>query len=804
MSASVNSGSGFNDGTSSGTSSGSGSSTGSSNSNSSSYIPEYEPQLGFLQQYGNMAGDLANQQYNWASNQFDQNSDLTDQNVNRYLTQHDLASQSAQRDYQNYNDVYNPAIGSLTDDWQSYTSPERVESEMGRSQAGVADNFGAQRRNAERDLQSYGLNPGDARYQGAEAASRTAQAAAEAGAGNQARLNTENTGRQLRGQALQEAHLLPNQQATEQNVSMQGVTGASNAAFGNTSLGALTLGTGRDYLNAGVANNKFQPLGTRSSSTSNNSSQNSTNSHNTSQQHGENQQSGSSMSGGGGGGGGSKGGGSGGGGQGSGGSGSGSPHGGGGGSGPSGGRASMPSNGKNASGGTENDPNDPYYYNDVGMPFLKDGWRDAAPEGGGTDPNGVPGDDGSGWPDAAPEGGGPDPSMDGSGTAWGGDTGSYAQGGAIPDDGDDGGGYVDPSMSPSGGAQTDDVHATIAQTGAGAKLNAGEFVIPEDVTKWYGHKYFQDLIMKARKANEGAPAHPSMGADGTEQHAFGGETGGGMMYNQSGPTKGAIPQQQGFGRLPTYSGSQRPAGGRFGAPPNGGGYNSALPTMRNYATGTARSQFQPQAGGYNPAPRPAGQNSLPQRAPWQPVTRPQPAAAAPAGPISNTAGPTQNSDADHQAFLRSMQRNLGGVQGGNNNAASLVPTNAGGGVAETPAAGVSGSGTGATSGRMMFAGGGAIPENDPQQTPQIEPDLLAAGGDHARWVMSKRQQMRDKGAPVLPGDDDNMPGSLNMPDMNVGAAWGRPSAGLNYRARTAQPGPSSNRGGMRLNLVNQR
>lgn len=88
-------------------------------------------------------------------------------------------------------------------------------------------------------------------------------------------------------------------------------------------------------------------------------------------------------------------------------------------------------------------------------------------------------------------------------------TGGYARGGAIPvphpaatrplPDATSGG-HVPYEISPSHGHQVDDVHAN---------LNAGEFVIPRDVTGYMGQKFFQDVIMKARKANAMAPAHGS-------------------------------------------------------------------------------------------------------------------------------------------------------------------------------------------------------------------------------------------------------------------------------------------------------
>lgn len=49
---------------------------------------------------------------------------------------------------------------------------------------------------------------------------------------------------------------------------------------------------------------------------------------------------------------------------------------------------------------------------------------------------------------------------------------------------------VPPTASPTGGAATDDVTA---------KVNVGEFIFPKDVTAWYGEKFMQNMINKARK-----------------------------------------------------------------------------------------------------------------------------------------------------------------------------------------------------------------------------------------------------------------------------------------------------------------
>ena len=72
---------------------------------------------------------------------------------------------------------------------------------------------------------------------------------------------------------------------------------------------------------------------------------------------------------------------------------------------------------------------------------------------------------------------------------------NISDGGVIPEQGGEEqyGGPVEEHMSPSGGARTDDVPA---------RLNEGEFVIPDDVVSWFGEKHFYGLIDKTAKERE--------------------------------------------------------------------------------------------------------------------------------------------------------------------------------------------------------------------------------------------------------------------------------------------------------------
>lgn len=82
--------------------------------------------------------------------------------------------------------------------------------------------------------------------------------------------------------------------------------------------------------------------------------------------------------------------------------------------------------------------------------------------------------------------------------------GLFEDGGAVPTDDEMHAGIrVTREMSPSGGAETDDVPA---------RLNAGEFVLPADTVRWIGEKHLQQLIAKSGEERQKASAKPRVQA----------------------------------------------------------------------------------------------------------------------------------------------------------------------------------------------------------------------------------------------------------------------------------------------------
>ena len=103
----------------------------------------------------------------------------------------------------------------------------------------------------------------------------------------------------------------------------------------------------------------------------------------------------------------------------------------------------------------------------------------------------------------------------------------FAEGGPVPDEAEAAlappqgaiplaGSSVPPSMSPSGGIATDDVvamtHGRDGLPQGPAAINVDEFIFPADAARWYGEKYLQGMIEKARAAKQNAPAQPEQGS----------------------------------------------------------------------------------------------------------------------------------------------------------------------------------------------------------------------------------------------------------------------------------------------------
>lgn len=480
---------------------------------SSTSSPEtmQSPQSEWGMQLSQMLATLGQSQYAWARGEYDKGMAFTADNINRYLSVAGNASELATNLLGRYKDVFEPIMDKFIEQAGSYNSEARQRFKMGEAESTVSQAMQAGGDEAERKLQSFGIDPSSGRYQDQILTSRIQRAAAMAGAGTQASVNTANTGRQMTQQAAQMGQNVPGMTVNALGAGVNALTGAQGAEQGMLNTGAALTSSAAPFFNAAGGANRLPPTGqdSQSQNRSTNRSQSAEPPQNS--------------------GGGSRGGNQGNGGQ-------------GGGRTPadySDGQRRQADPNRSVTGperqrtppsvspwdsvrsvteqfGNQEEqgpqlPNDWQQENTNGGNFDWGNWETEQNSGGQQEQTqqqtGNYGGDGWGNYDQNQQWSQPDQSS-GSGADYTNyqDTsydsggyygGGYAQGGQVGGDRN-----VRPSMSPSGGQQTDDVSA---------RLNVGEFVVPKDVVAHKGSEFFTNLIKKSRM-NRTGQAGPAPGA----------------------------------------------------------------------------------------------------------------------------------------------------------------------------------------------------------------------------------------------------------------------------------------------------
>lgn len=151
----------------------------------------------------------------------------------------------ATKDRNRYERVFQPVEDDLIRDYQTYNSGDRIALDRSRAIADVNQAYEAERENASRRLESYGIDPSQVRGQAMDRDVRLAQAAATSAAANQARLQTEQTGRDLRTQALEIGQGYPNR-------ALAAAQSASNLAQAGVNATNTTVNSGMQNRNAAI------------------------------------------------------------------------------------------------------------------------------------------------------------------------------------------------------------------------------------------------------------------------------------------------------------------------------------------------------------------------------------------------------------------------------------------------------------------------------------------------------------------------------------------------------------------------
>jgi len=214
-----------------------------------------------------MASQLADYQYQWGLNQYASTSAMTNASIDNYLAASQQNMNLATQTQQQYETTTVPEINQQANMAAQYTSPSRVGINMGAAESQSEQGTNAALTAAKQNLQSYGINPSSGEYAELQMANKTAGGAAAAGAGQQAELATEATGRQLLAQSIATGQQLPGQAINAANAAYTGIAGGENAALANANTGVALTDTGPASLINAAPN-----LSPTSSSTSQNTS----------------------------------------------------------------------------------------------------------------------------------------------------------------------------------------------------------------------------------------------------------------------------------------------------------------------------------------------------------------------------------------------------------------------------------------------------------------------------------------------------------------------------------------------------
>ena len=205
--------------------------------------PDYSPMINAYNAIAAHSDQMGSDAMAWAKDQVANNKDLTSQINGNLLDTSKSFAQAAKDTLAKGQQTRDDATGYLKGQRDRYRDPNYVANDMGASEAQVGQAFDAARNSSLRELEGYGLNPGDTRFAGLDATIRTQRAAAQAAAGTTAARTDEGKADQANAQLLQQGNIDTGQST---NLSATG-SGAGQGAVQNnlagTASGANVLGT---------------------------------------------------------------------------------------------------------------------------------------------------------------------------------------------------------------------------------------------------------------------------------------------------------------------------------------------------------------------------------------------------------------------------------------------------------------------------------------------------------------------------------------------------------------------------------
>ena len=218
--------------------------------------PVQTPQSQFALSVAQATAGVGSYLTQWAQNVYAQTSAITNQMVSSFLSTSQYGMTLAQTQLNQYENTTIPEMQQLANEAGDYSSNARIDYNMGAAESDAAQAAGAANQGTLQNLRSYGVDPSSGMYGDILAAQNTAAGAAEAGAGQQAQINTENQGRTLLNQSIAAGQQLPGDTVNALNSAYQGIQGAENSVLSNANTGSTAMGVAAPF-DAAAINLKY-------------------------------------------------------------------------------------------------------------------------------------------------------------------------------------------------------------------------------------------------------------------------------------------------------------------------------------------------------------------------------------------------------------------------------------------------------------------------------------------------------------------------------------------------------------------
>jgi len=191
-----------------------------------------------------------------ASRQYDELAPYYKDILNQQVRIGESSEQRSDAQWQDYLDIFRPAERQMARDAMEAGTPAEQEAAAGRAAGSVSQQFDVAKENANRQAMAYGINPASARFEEVGRSTDIAQAAAVAGASNQAREAEKNRGIALRSGVAQFGRNMPQTGIASDSLALSGGNAASATAGGQMAARQAGVASAQPWFGGAASSNQ--------------------------------------------------------------------------------------------------------------------------------------------------------------------------------------------------------------------------------------------------------------------------------------------------------------------------------------------------------------------------------------------------------------------------------------------------------------------------------------------------------------------------------------------------------------------